>query len=58
MLVGVVGAVGMAFAGVESLLGFHTGVVAWAVNLGLCVGLSSFWPSDGGSPDAELSGAA
>jgi SSS family solute:Na+ symporter/sodium/pantothenate symporter len=56
MLVGVVGAVGMAFVGVESLLGFHTGVVAWGVNLALCVGLSSFWPSDGGSPDAEPAG--
>ncbi len=51
MLVGVTGAVGLAFGGVESVYGFHTGIVAWAVNLALCFGLSSLWRKSGEPPD-------
>ena len=48
LLVGVAGAVGLFYAGVSDVLGFHAGVVAWAVNLALCIGLSPLLRRKGG----------
>ena len=40
MLVGAVLASGFALGGVGSFGGFHAGLVAWAINVAICVGLS------------------